>query len=469
MKAIPHQKELQHLYWRTGFGPKPEQIAQAPRQLQKEVKQVFASAEAFTPLQVQVTPYGADAKKELLANERKLLMQQARQELIKINTSWINRMAVSEAQLREKMTFFWHGHFACRTQRPDFALNQNNILRQHALGKFSDLLLAVSKDPAMLQFLNNQQNRKRHPNENFAREVLELFTMGRGHYTENDIKNAARAFTGWGYDAAGNFVFRQKAHDTGSKTFLGKTGNFTGEDILQIILDNPQTAAYITTKICRFFINEQPSPTITQELSRKFYQSGYDIEDLMYTLFRSDWAYAPENIGNRIKSPVELIVGLQRTFAIDFQDPQALIVLQRALGQVLLYPPNVSGWPGGINWIDSSSLILRMQLPQALFAAGKINISLKDDDIDMVPQLSLAERTFNRRINARVNMQAWQALLRDTPDKQLIQQTAAFLLQPGLHVHLAEKLQQETTDAARPNKINLLALRLCSLPEYQLC
>jgi uncharacterized protein (DUF1800 family) len=469
MKSAPHQKQLQHLYWRAGFGPAPAQLRQAPGQLPKAVKQLFSLSETYTPLAVEVTDFTRPPRAQATPEDRRLLMRQARMELAKINTTWLKTMATTPAQLREKMAFFWHGHFACRTQRPNFALNQVNILRRHALGKFSDLLINISKDPAMLQFLNNQQNRKLQPNENFAREVLELFTIGRGHYTEQDIKNAARAFTGWGYDAAGNFVFREKQHDAGTKTFMGKTGNFTGEEILWIILENPHTAKFLTNKIYRFFVNENPEAALVAELSQKFYRSGYDIGDLMQTIFSADWFYSPANTGSRIKSPVELITGLQRSFAIDFQDPQALLVVQRALGQVLLNPPNVSGWAGGRNWIDSSSLMFRMKLPQVIFASAKLQISLKDDDIDMVPQLSQQERTFNRRIQASVNLQSFRELLAKVPPRDLVTQTAALLLQVPLNPVLATLLQPDTQGNIAEENINALALRLCSLPEYQLC
>lgn len=469
MKRNSHQKQLQHLFWRAGFGPAPDQLQPVPGSLNKVVKQLFRSSETYSPLVVELAAGTRPSRAQQTPEERRMKMRQDRMEMTKINTTWLKTMATSPAQLREKMAFFWHGHFACRTQRPPFALNQVNILRRHALGNFGDLLLAVSKDPAMLQFLNNQQNRKGQPNENFAREMLELFTIGRGHYTEQDIKNAARSFTGWGYNAAGDFTFREKLHDAGTKTFMGKTGNFSGEDILRIVLENPQTARFLTTKIYRFFVDENPDENIIQELSQQFYRSGYDISSLMHTIFSADWFYQPAHIGSRIKSPVELITGLQRAFAIDFQDPQALVVVQRALSQVLLYPPNVSGWAGSRNWIDSSSLMFRMKLPQAIFASAKLQVSLKDDNIDMSPQMSQQEWTFNRRIQAQINLQPFREVLAKVPDRELIDEVAALLLQMPLNPALAAQLEIETTGFTNDRRIDALALRLCSLPEYQLC
>jgi len=211
-------------------------------------------------------------------------------------------MVISDAQLREKMSFFWHGHFANREINIFFQQKLLDILRQNALGNFGTLLSEVSKTAAMLAFLNNQQNRKQSPNENFAREVMELFTLGRGNYTEKDIKEAARAFTGWGFDLGGEFVFRQQFHDTGNKTIFGKTGNFDGDDVIAMLLENRQTATYITNKIFKFFVNDNPDPAIVDKLSKDFYQSGYDIKKLMSAIFQSSWFYAPENTGVKIKS-----------------------------------------------------------------------------------------------------------------------------------------------------------------------
>src|SRR5688572_29591580 len=203
---------------------------------------------------------------------------------ITLNTAWFKQLTDPQVVFREKMTFFWHDHFACRTRNAFLAQQQNNTLRTHALGKFGDLLMAISKDPGMLQFLNNQQNKKDSPNENFAREVMELFTLGRGNYTEDDIKNAARAFTGWAFNPlTGEFLFRQRQHDFGSKTFRGKIGNFSGEDIISMILEDKQTASFITTKIYNFFVGSELEKSILNELANSFYQSGYDIHKLLLT------------------------------------------------------------------------------------------------------------------------------------------------------------------------------------------
>ena len=210
---------------------------------------------------------------KLTPEQKRALAQQSREDIKNLNLRWMAEMVNSEAQFREKMSIFWHGHFSCRVINIFYQQQLLDIVRRNAFGKFSELLRAVSKSPSMLQFLNNQQNRKQRPNENFAREVMELFTMGRGNYTENDVKEAARAFTGWGFNPQGEFVFRTNQHDDGPKTFLGKTGNFDGDAIIDILLEQPQTAIFITRKIYRFFVNESVDEKKVTWLADRFYKN----------------------------------------------------------------------------------------------------------------------------------------------------------------------------------------------------
>jgi uncharacterized protein (DUF1800 family) len=289
-------------------------------------------------------------------------------------------MTTSDAQLREKMSLFWHGHFASKTVNILYDQELLNVIRENALGNFRDLLTNVSKSASMIQFLNNNQNKKSHPNENFARELMELFTIGRGNYTETDVKESARAFTGWGASLQGGFDFRPRQHDDGIKTFFGKTGNFSGEDILEILLAQKQTSVFITRKIYRFFVNEIADEEKINVLASQFFESRYDIRALMISIFTSAWFYDQKNIGSQIKSPVLWLVGMRRQLPMEIQNPLVQIVLERLLGQVLFSPPNVAGWPGGKHWIDSSSLMLRMRLPQIVFRSDVIISKPKDDD-----------------------------------------------------------------------------------------
>jgi uncharacterized protein (DUF1800 family) len=518
------QQQLQHLYWRAGFGPRPEDVAagltprKALRQMLRDSEKVELldspqmryteplaqfrpvapaagkpqSDMVTTPDQTAMTA-GMEApvaalsarsalagpqkgrpqppllrRQDMSAQQRKMQNQSIQQAFYAMNTGWLARMANSPAQLREKLTFFWHGQFACRVRRPDAALHLNNTIRQLALGKFSDLLLAVSKEPAMLQFLNNQQNRKQRPNENFAREVMELFTMGRGNYSETDVKEAARAFTGWGYNAQGEFVFRENQHDDGSKTFLGRTGNFTGEQVLAIILEQPRTAEFIATKLYRFFVNDTPNPAHIQPLAQAFFKSGYDISALLEQMFTAEWFYEPANVGTRIKSPVELLAGIKRTMGLQLVDDKPLIVFQKALGQTLFQPPNVAGWPGGRNWIDSSSLLYRLQLPSVLLKNAEFNVALKQDENDIAPNLTKAERTFQQQVKTTVKLAPVQALLAKTPAPQQAAELSRFVLQAPIRPENLALIQQAADKAPAEGRLRTMVTSLLSLPEYQL-
>ncbi|WP_375436795.1 DUF1800 family protein [uncultured Hymenobacter sp.] len=515
------QQQLQHLYWRAGFGPRPEDVAsgwnprKALRQLLRDSEKidildspemhyqepltpfVAVSPGAGTPQAAMITtpdqpamrsgvqqpapgaPMSAKAavqrgkepplrRQDMTPQQRKMQNDNIRQSFYAMNTGWMNRMATSAAQLREKMTFFWHGHFACRVRRPDAALHLNNTIRQLALGKFGDLLLAVSKEPAMLQFLNNQQNRKQRPNENFAREVMELFTMGRGNYTEHDVKEAARAFTGWGYNLQGEFVFRANQHDEGPKTFLGRTGNFTGEQALRIILEQPRTAEFIATKLYRFFVNDAPNPVHIQPLAQAFFKSNYDIGALVEQMFSADWFYAATNVGTRIKSPIELLAGIKRTMGLQLVDDKPLIVFQKALGQTLFEPPNVAGWVGGRNWIDSSSLLYRLQLPSVLLRNTEFNVALKEDENDIAPQVSKGDRTFRQQVKTTVKLAPLQAMLAETAPAQHAGKLSEFVLQVPIRPDNLVLIQKAADNAPAEGRLRAMITSLLSLPEYQL-
>ena len=242
-----------HLLWRAGFGPSASQLQHLHTVSRQKLFHVLSSASEKIPEDYQVIDEALVSlatdrqalRKMTTSDERKMLRVKNRDSVKKLNLTWLADMVASDSQLREKAAFFWHGHFACRSNNAIHQQALLNVIRRNALGNFRDILHQVSKTGAILNFLNNNQNRKDHPNENFAREVMELFTLGRGNYTETDIKEAARAFTGWGANPAGNFIFRKQLHDTGIKTVFGKTGNFNGDDVLNILLEQKQTARFI--------------------------------------------------------------------------------------------------------------------------------------------------------------------------------------------------------------------------------
>lgn len=483
---LTNQVKNQHLMWRAGFGPAVEQIADLSKASPSQIYKALQKASSKKPEYIDVADdflkglfmgveeIGRQERKEIKEEQRKKIQQKQREGVRSLNLNWLKLFVNTDAQLREKMAFFWHGHFACRNLNIFYQQGLLDTLRQNALGNFREMLHGVSKTAAMLNFLNNQQNRKDHPNENFAREVMELFTLGRGSYTEQDIKEAARAFTGWSANLKGEFLFRRGQHDFGSKTVLGKTGNFSGEEVLEILLEQKQTANYITGKIYRFFVNDTVDNEKTGWLAERFFKSNYDIGKLMQDIFTSDWFFDEKNVGTRIKSPVELIAGIQRMLPMELENEEALTFLQRVLGQMLFYPPNVAGWPGGKAWIDSSTLMLRMRIPQLINETDELNVRPKDDDDQMIGRKNEDEemkmKGYGKRsvIKADIDWKAYVKNFESVPKEQLADSIAKNLLQvkPGIS---NEVIRQYTDTSGRENFIKTATLQLMSTPEYQLC
>lgn len=489
--SLTNQLKNQHLMWRAGFGPAVEQLADLSQYSPKQFYKALVKASEKKPEYIDVADNylkgllmgiedaGRMQRKELPAEDRKQVQQKNREGIRNLNMYWMYEMVNSAAQLREKIAFFWHGHFACRNLNIFYQQGLLDILRRNALGNFGTLLKEVSRSAAMLNFLNNQQNRKDHPNENFAREVMELFTLGRGNYTETDVKEAARAFTGWGANVKGEFQFRRFQHDFGSKTVLGHTGNFDGEEVLDILLGEKQTARHITEKLYRFLVNETPDSGKVEALADKFYKSNYDISKLLEEIFTADWFYLEKNIGAKIKSPVELMAGIQRMLPMKLQNEEALLLLQRVLGQVLFFPPNVAGWPGGRNWIDSSSLMMRMRLPMLINDSDEMNVRPKDDDDQMMGRSdpnedpkNKAQRMINRAtgrpIIADIDWRLYVKNYESVPRESLVEAITKTLLQtkPGVSPDI---IKQYADAAGRESFIKTATMQVMSLPEYQLC
>ncbi len=471
--------KLQHLLWRFGFGPRtkswenwsalpPETWWPKLRDESMPAPQHFDVADGVVKgLLMGVGELGKMERRDLDKDQKRQLRKQSREDLQNLNLLWLEEMTHSKAQLREKMALFWHGHFASRNINILYQQQLLTVVREHALGNFADLLHGVSKSGAMISFLNNQQNKKQHPNENFAREVMELFTLGRGNYTENDVKEAARAFTGWSHRLDGAFVFRQRDHDTDSKTVLGKTGNFDGDDMLNILLEKRETAHFIARKLYKFLVNETlvPEDRIVW-LGDRFFDSGYKIMRLLEDIARSEWFYAPENIGSKIKSPVELWVGIRRTLPMELADPESQLVLQKTLGQILFYPPNVAGWPGGRNWIDSSSLMLRLRIPQLLYTNQDLDVRGKTDDDQ---QMGEAAKGNLRRLSAVIDWQPAQDLFAKTPENELIEKVAEFLWTVPTKNFPIKVLEKNTDHSTRAALVQTAMVQLMATPEYQVC
>jgi len=469
--------------WRAGFGPAAVQLRQLKdiepldlfRALQKassKKPRFISAADSYLKGLTKGIQEEGVKRKNLDQADRKRMQQQSRQAIRSLNLMWLNEMVSAEGQLREKMAFFWHGHFASRNLNVFYQQQLLDIIRSNALGNFRDLLHEVSKSAAILNFLNANQNRKDHPNENFAREVMELFTLGRGNYTEQDVKEAARAFTGWGANLQGDFVFRKFLHDFGIKTVLKKTGNLTGEEVLDHLVDQKETARFITQKIYRFFVNDIPDPAHIAWLSDRFYQSNYEISSLMQDIFTSDWFYEEKNIGVRIKSPIELLVGIQRMLPMEFQQEEVLLIMQRLLGQVLFSPPNVAGWPGGRSWIDSSSLMMRLRLPQLFTDNDELNMSPKsDDDQAMGMTEKYAKQKNIRGAQLIVTDIDWKDYMKNfdgIPREALVKSLVNSLLQ--VKPHFSEQTIKTYSDSdSREGFIQTATIQIMSTPEYQMC
>ena len=297
--------------------------------------------------------------------------------IVGLTSWWLDRMATTQAPLQEKLTLLWHGHFTSSFGDVHDAIamyNQNRLFRQHAAGDFARLLDGVARDPAMLRYLNNDSNRKGHPNENWARELMELFAMGIGHYTETDIRESARAWTGWTlrdyrtFEDRRNFAYKPQLHDDGMKSFLGQSGTFDGTDIMRIILANPVTPRFIAGKLAKFFVSPTPDPNLVEAMGQQLVANGYETAPVLRALFRSRAFYRPEVIHAQIKSPVEFVVGAVRHLGISDPDWVRLSQLTALAGQHLFFPPTVKGWDGGKAWINASTVFNRANLAAALLS-----------------------------------------------------------------------------------------------------
>ncbi len=363
--------DARHLLARTGFGPTDAEVRtfaalnreQAVARLLRETVKV-----ATTPPPAWATdtgPLRAPRADTATAEERRSFQQQRVRQGLELQGWWLQEMLVTPSPLTERMTLFWHNHFVSSEQKVRFArlmYAQNATLRAHAVGNFATLLRAASKDPAMLIYLDVAQSRREQPNENFAREVMELFTLGEGHYTEQDIKEAARAFTGWSLDReTGAYLFRRGLHDPGTKVVLGKSGRFDGDAVLDVILARPETSQFIVAKLWREFVSADPDPREIARIAQIFRGRDYDLNAALHALLLAPAFWAGENRGALVKSPVELVVGTVRQLEAAPASALPVAVVAAGMGQNLFAPPNVKGWPGGDAWINTNTLLARKQ------------------------------------------------------------------------------------------------------------
>ncbi|HEV2292407.1 MAG TPA: DUF1800 domain-containing protein [Tepidisphaeraceae bacterium] len=380
---------------------------------------------------------------------RQKLMRVNREAVLATVAWWVQRMADGPHPLQEKLTLFWHGHFttSARDERSAHLLwQQNELLRRQAAGNFAQFVLNISRDPAMLDYLNNQQNRKQKPNENYARELMELFTLGIGNYTEKDIKEAARAFTGWGHNGD-DFVFRKYDHDNGEKQFFGRRGNLDGHHVIEAILDHRACAPYIAGRLWNFFVYEYPEPEVTQGLGQVLREAKWELRPLLRTMLTSQAFYSDKAIGTQIKSPVQLVVGTSRLLGLELPVGRGLGNALAKMGQVPLEPPNVKGWPGGRAWINTSTLFVRY------------NTAVRMVDGDNLT----GRRTARSGVEISLNGMSGK------PAYEIVDAWVARLVQRPIESEkrriLVEAVGEKPTDESVKKMVQLIV----STPDYQLC
>jgi len=366
-----------HLLRRTGFGATPGELdrylamgtAGATQALLDYPKTSNAQVEAVLPA---VDPSGGRGAATVAA----------------IQGWWLQRMVETALPLEEKMTLFWHGLLTSGLDKagPAQMFTQNQLLRKMAMGNFDDLLKAISKDPAMMIYLDTETNRKGKPNENYARELMELFTTGIGHYSEDDVRESARAFTGWTLQGAQqrrlttDSVFVARLHDAGPKTFMGRTGNFTGDDIVDMLVPLRVTAERLSTRLFSFFAYPNPEPEIIHHLADTFQKNRHNVGAVVREIFGMDAFYSQKAYRSLVKSPAELVAQTLKATGADAKGYVAAATAMAPMGQVLFYPPNVAGWPAGSSWINSSTLLTRINLANS--ATQRMRASLPTQSLD---------------------------------------------------------------------------------------
>lgn len=399
--------DARHLLNRTGFAANAPEITEFS-QLTREaaVARLFGwtvRAPAVPAPEWTQAPYEPPPRPALMSDAER---QEYQRRLIgqgrDLKAWWMAQMLTTTSPLSEKMVLFWHNHFTSslrKVRMPLLMYRQHMTLRRHALGNFRELLQAVARDPAMLVYLDGAASRKGQPNENFARELMELFTLGEGHYSEQDVKEAARAFTGWSIDRdSGEFMFRRALHDDGMKTVLGVSGPHDGAAVLAILLARTETAEFIVGKLWREFVSTEPDRAEVRRIAGVFRTSGYDIRAALRELLVSDAFYAPRHRGNMVKSPVELVVGTLRQFRMAVADPLPYALTVGRLGQDLFAPPNVKGWPGGEAWINATTLLSRRQFLENVFRGSEPGLQ---------PAMQMVAITGNRSNELQFDDAAW--------------------------------------------------------------
>ncbi|HEX2750911.1 MAG TPA: DUF1800 domain-containing protein [Verrucomicrobiales bacterium] len=413
----------------------------------------------------------------------RMAQRRQREQALELIGWWFNRMSGTAWPLREKMTLFWHGHFATsleKVRQTVLMQKQNDLFRAQALGSFRELTKAIVEDPAMMIYLDTNNSNKAHPNENFARELMELFTLGEGHYTEEDIKESARAFTGYRYrpffPAAPRFAPFQ--HDGGEKTFFGKKGSFNGSDIVDIIFQQPQSALFITAKLWRYFVSDTPPDLATQSaLAETLIRANWKLGPFLRTVFNSGVFYDTGVMRSQIKSPVQFLVQIRKQLELTENLPPLLLsgALQQ-LGQIPFRPPNVAGWEGGRAWINTSTLLNRYNIAGALTTGDTNGLPGPQGRGGAANPMLERGRDRARRFAGRNLRAAWNTLvpaeLRKDPAKVVDALAWRFYNGPlaaGDRGKFEAFVKEKAADGLSDEDTGHLAHLMLSTPRYQVC
>ncbi len=421
----------------------------------------------------ELTPEAAAEKiREAVKMDQKIDRQRA----LEAQGWWFRRMLASNAPLREKMTLFWHDHFATSVQKvkqPVLLVRQNELFRHQAFGSFKELTQSILMDPAMMLYLDTESSKKGHPNENFAREVMELFTLGEGNYTEQDIHEAARAFTGYQVERmTGKTTHNKRQWDETDKTVFGKSGPFTGSDVINLIFEKKEPARFMVRKIWEFFVYEKPSESAVEALAGSFQASGFTIAPLLRDIFLSKEFYSESAMRSQIKCPVQYLVGLLKQLEISNPPAGFPITAEQQLGQVLFMPPNVAGWDWGQAWINTNTLLTRYNLAGFLTKGAGDGEKSMTDEREKTPGMAPAPKNMGYGWKGPDYEKIAPRPLREKPADLVDSLIFRFFQNP-----LPEKARSSFIDYATSKKgviftnkeVGELCHLMLSTPYYQLC
>ncbi len=489
-------EQARHLLWRAGFGGNDDQIrtlmAWGPQKsvdylldLEKieypRPKQDQFDKDIMRPPTDEERRLVRDAQRsqdeDKLAQirlERQKRQREDREQIAQMQKWWLTRMIETPRPLEEKMTLFWHGLLSTNYRTIENSYHmflQNGLFRTHALGSYADLLHSLIRDPAMIAYLNNNDSRKDHPNENLAREIMELFSLGVGNYSEKDIKEGARALTGYTFDDDA-FVFRRNNHDTGEKSILGARGTWDGDAFVDIILRQPACARYITRRLYHFFLADVPTDerggenllepaqrSVLHELAQTFSSANYELRPVLKRLFLSEHFYDPRFMNQQIKSPVMLVVGAVRSLNAPVRDLGILNDALDLMGQKIFFPPSVKGWEGGRAWINTSTYYVRQNVLAFLLAGKKPQGYDASVDTTRYDAMSIFEKA-----------EPGSALARHEPRavvEALLKLALGFVPASAVDPLLSFIASRENT-VNNETMVGLLLL-ITAMPEYQLC